>query len=184
MAVSTPAARYLSFRPRFPERRRGRKRPCMCSQAGSTAGDPSPNSSSTVPVPFTEQRCKVARGRARRTHTEARSSAAARSSSSRAQRPERRPGPSRVLYDFEGAPDGAYPEGGLIADHAGNLYGTTWQGGSGVAPTATGSSPVAEWCLSSPDPAPDRPGGRARCFTVLKAPRLTGTSDRGTRSRS
>jgi uncharacterized repeat protein (TIGR03803 family) len=36
-----------------------------------------------------------------------------------------------VLYNFSGPPDGAQSAGGLIADAAGNLYGTTSQGGSG-----------------------------------------------------
>lgn len=35
-----------------------------------------------------------------------------------------------VLYRFSGS-DGAYPFGGVIADQAGNLYGTTLSGGSG-----------------------------------------------------
>jgi len=34
-----------------------------------------------------------------------------------------------VLYSFTGAADGAYPYGGVIVDAAGNLYGTTYQGG-------------------------------------------------------
>jgi len=39
---------------------------------------------------------------------------------------------SRVLYAFAGPPnDAAYPYAGLIADKAANLYGTTYQGGSG-----------------------------------------------------
>ena len=34
-----------------------------------------------------------------------------------------------TLYDFKGTPDAASPYGGLIADNAGNLYGTTYFGG-------------------------------------------------------
>jgi uncharacterized repeat protein (TIGR03803 family) len=35
-----------------------------------------------------------------------------------------------VLYRFSGAPDGASPWAGLVADEQGNLYGTTVQGGT------------------------------------------------------
>ncbi|MGD0192053.1 MAG: choice-of-anchor tandem repeat GloVer-containing protein [Rhizomicrobium sp.] len=38
----------------------------------------------------------------------------------------------QVLYDFSDLSDGAYPEGGVIVDKAGNLYGTTLEGGTGV----------------------------------------------------
>ena len=34
-----------------------------------------------------------------------------------------------VLYSFTGGSDGCGPLGGLVADAAGNLYGTTNQGG-------------------------------------------------------
>jgi len=36
----------------------------------------------------------------------------------------------KVLYNFTGGQDGAYPKAGLTADKAGNLYGTAYQGGS------------------------------------------------------
>lgn len=36
----------------------------------------------------------------------------------------------KVLYNFQGLPDGAQPSGGLIADKAGNLYGVTGSGGT------------------------------------------------------
>ena len=36
-----------------------------------------------------------------------------------------------VLYRFQGGMDGAEPMGNLVADHAGNLYGTTAGGGAG-----------------------------------------------------
>jgi uncharacterized repeat protein (TIGR03803 family) len=35
-----------------------------------------------------------------------------------------------VLYSFQHEPDGMWPIAGLIADKAGNLYGTTWDGGT------------------------------------------------------
>jgi uncharacterized repeat protein (TIGR03803 family) len=38
-------------------------------------------------------------------------------------------GKETVLYSFKNFPDGAYPEGGLIWDGKGNLYGTTSAGG-------------------------------------------------------
>jgi uncharacterized repeat protein (TIGR03803 family) len=34
-----------------------------------------------------------------------------------------------VLYDFQGLNDGDFPVGGLVIDQAGNLYGTTFDGG-------------------------------------------------------
>ena len=36
----------------------------------------------------------------------------------------------KVLYSFQGAPDGAVPTGGVVFDKAGNLYGATDGGGS------------------------------------------------------
>lgn len=41
-----------------------------------------------------------------------------------------RSGTETVLYSFAGDPDGASPEGGLIQDGEGNLYGTTAGGGA------------------------------------------------------
>jgi uncharacterized repeat protein (TIGR03803 family) len=40
-------------------------------------------------------------------------------------------GSERVLYTFAGAPDGANPGGGVVVDEQGNLYGTTFYGGTG-----------------------------------------------------
>jgi uncharacterized repeat protein (TIGR03803 family) len=37
---------------------------------------------------------------------------------------------SRVLYSFKGGTDGSEPEAPLVFDQAGNLYGTTFEGGS------------------------------------------------------
>jgi uncharacterized repeat protein (TIGR03803 family) len=38
-------------------------------------------------------------------------------------------GKETTLYNFGGSPDGNYPNGGLVMDHHGNLYGTTIAGG-------------------------------------------------------
>jgi len=39
-------------------------------------------------------------------------------------------GVEKVLYSFKGAPDGGQPYGGVFADPAGNLYGTSYSGGA------------------------------------------------------
>jgi uncharacterized repeat protein (TIGR03803 family) len=39
-------------------------------------------------------------------------------------------GTESVLYNFAGSPDGAYPMAGVVRDASGNLYGTTFRGGS------------------------------------------------------
>jgi uncharacterized repeat protein (TIGR03803 family) len=50
-----------------------------------------------------------------------------------------------VLYSFKGgAGDGDYPSGGLVEDGAGNLYGTTHQGGLGISPASSGYGTVYE----------------------------------------
>jgi len=38
-------------------------------------------------------------------------------------------GKETVIHSFTGAPDGAFPSAGLLADKNGNLYGTTYHGG-------------------------------------------------------
>jgi len=47
-------------------------------------------------------------------------------------------GAQKVLYSFTGSPDGAYPYAGLAGDPAGNLYGTTYNGGSGPCTNGCG----------------------------------------------
>jgi len=42
-----------------------------------------------------------------------------------------------VLYSFAGAPDGQYPQYGVVIDSQGNLYGTTPEGGFGGCATYT-----------------------------------------------
>lgn len=38
----------------------------------------------------------------------------------------------KILYSFPEGPDGGNPLSGLIFDGAGNLFGTTYAGGSGI----------------------------------------------------
>ncbi len=45
-----------------------------------------------------------------------------------------------VLYSFTGGADGASPNGGLVADSAGNLYGTTAEGGKAETGCGFGTS--------------------------------------------
>ncbi len=41
-------------------------------------------------------------------------------------------GTETIIHNFGGNPDGSYPMAGVVIDKAGNLYGTTFHGGSGA----------------------------------------------------
>jgi len=45
----------------------------------------------------------------------------------------------KVLYRFQGGSDGSEPSGALVADQAGNLYGTTTSGGTGACQGGCGT---------------------------------------------
>ncbi len=47
-------------------------------------------------------------------------------------------GTESVLHSFTGGADGGSPEAGVILDGAGNLYGDTYQGGTGGCPNGCG----------------------------------------------
>lgn len=51
-------------------------------------------------------------------------------------------GKATVLYSFTGSPNGASPYSGLLADSAGNLYGTTLNGGTSSGSCLLGSCGV------------------------------------------
>jgi len=51
-------------------------------------------------------------------------------------------GKETVLYTFAGGADGGGPEGNLVRDSAGNLYGTTFNGGIGTSNCALGCGTV------------------------------------------
>jgi uncharacterized repeat protein (TIGR03803 family) len=70
----------------------------------------------------------------------------------------------KVLWTFTGGADGGEPTGSLIADSAGNLYGTTDWGGTGVVGTVFKLSPPAN-------------GAQAWTQTVLY--NFTGNADGG-----
>jgi len=49
----------------------------------------------------------------------------------------------KILYSFGGGADGAFPAAGMILDPAGNLYGTTYAGGSNAEGTVFQLAPKA-----------------------------------------
>ena len=74
-------------------------------------------------------------------------------------------GTETVLYSFKARGDGAFPEAGLIADSAGNLYGTTEYGGASGCAGGAGCGTVFKLSPSGTE-------------TVLYS--FTGGSDGGT----
>jgi len=78
-----------------------------------------------------------------------------------------------VIYEFctqSGCTDGMYPESALIADQAGNFYGTTLEGGTGTA-----CGPFGESCGVVFELSPKSGGGWTE--SVLYA--FTGEADGG-----
>jgi uncharacterized repeat protein (TIGR03803 family) len=61
-------------------------------------------------------------------------------------------GHERVLYRFAGGPDGGYPNGGMVQDSQGNLYGTTWIGGGNAQTCNPYSLPVGCGVVFKLDP--------------------------------
>jgi uncharacterized repeat protein (TIGR03803 family) len=90
-----------------------------------------------------------------------------------------------TLYSFTGEPDGWYPNGALVRDKNGNLYGDTWYGGSKndgavfeVSPPVVAGDPWTEKILYSFTGAPDgqTPYGS---LVMDAAGNLYGTTDNG-----
>jgi len=62
-------------------------------------------------------------------------------------------GKETVLYTFQGGTDGGYPNGGLVRDAQGNLYGTTWIGGGNYETCNPYSMPVGCGVVYKLDPS-------------------------------
>ncbi len=83
-------------------------------------------------------------------------------------------GKQTVLYSFTGPPDdGDIPTGPLVQDSRGNIYGTTWQGGSG--PCALGNPRTVIGCGTVFRLTAPRVKGEAWTETVLHS--FSGGSD-------
>ncbi len=84
-----------------------------------------------------------------------------------------------VLYSFIGDSDGRYPQGGVIFDQAGNLYGTTWIGGDGGNGTVFKLSPSQNgWILTTLYSFSDG-GGPLGDLAIDAAGNLYGTTNMG-----
>jgi uncharacterized repeat protein (TIGR03803 family) len=60
----------------------------------------------------------------------------------------------RILYSFSGGSDGAYPTGSVTLDSAGNLYGTTSEGGTLIKEGTAGASTVTVFELENSKASP------------------------------
>ncbi len=84
----------------------------------------------------------------------------------------------KVLYSFQNADDGSYPLGGLTFDSAGNLYGTTVDGGSGGYGTFFELSPSGDtWTFKLLYSFPDC--GPSATLSMDGAGNLYGTTSSG-----
>ncbi len=90
-----------------------------------------------------------------------------------------------TLYTFTGGNDGGVPQAGLVGDAKGNLYGTTYSGGSAgagvvfeLSPPKKGGTAWTEKVLWTFTGGND--GGEPTCALILdKAGNLYGTTDEG-----
>lgn len=72
----------------------------------------------------------------------------------------------KLLHVFKGGADGSMPDGTLLMDASGNLYGTTSEGGSGGATTCIVAN-VPVYCGTVFRLSPPAPGKKAWAETIL-----------------
>jgi uncharacterized repeat protein (TIGR03803 family) len=90
-----------------------------------------------------------------------------------------------VVYSFQGSPDGASPQASLVADSAGNLYGTTKLGGSSygtvfeLSPPATSGGAWTESILYAFQNAPNDGAFPIGTLVFDKQGNLYGTTQQG-----
>jgi uncharacterized repeat protein (TIGR03803 family) len=91
----------------------------------------------------------------------------------------------KVVHSFQGDPDGSSPQASLVADSAGNLYGTTKFGGSGpgtvfeLSPPATVGGAWAEQVLHAFQNSPDDGAIPTGTLVFDKQGNLYGTTQGG-----
>ncbi len=91
----------------------------------------------------------------------------------------------KVIYNFIGGQDGAYPEAGLTMDRGGNLYGTAYQGGSSNRGTVFKLARKGSgWVLSPLYSFAGRPDASSPIARVVFGPNgsLYGTTEFGGRN--
>ena len=86
-----------------------------------------------------------------------------------------------VLHNFSGGEDGSTPYTGLVTDQAGNLYGTTYSGGSGNGGVFKFKHVGSNWIFSSLYNFPGGSSGASPYGTVVFSPNgiLYGTTYQG-----
>lgn len=72
-----------------------------------------------------------------------------------------------VLYNFTGTTDGFNPHAGLVLDKNGNLYGLTYQGGTGGYGVAFRFTPPNFKIATSPSKSTISPGGSAKSTLTI-----------------
>lgn len=76
----------------------------------------------------------------------------------------------KILHTFSGAPDGAGPQGGLVRDAQGNLYGVTQSGGTGTVAYRPAAAQSSRSIHQAPKPSCTTFPGEPTGLTPAKRP--------------